>query len=84
MIRRNPSGNLPVIDQSAFVDPTAILCGKVVVGANSNIQDGVAIHSDSDLDRIERDMLEFAEFSEDVARTNINLVQGYKKRQNEF
>jgi carbonic anhydrase/acetyltransferase-like protein (isoleucine patch superfamily) len=73
MIRKNPSGDLPVIAVSAFVDPTAILCGKVVVeenvfigpyaviradetdadgkmepiviGADSNIQDGVVIHS---------------------------------------
>ncbi len=73
MIRRNPSGDLPVIATSAFVDPTAILCGKVIVednvfigpyaviradevdehgkleaiviGADSNIQDGVVIHS---------------------------------------
>ncbi len=73
MIRRNPSGDLPLIAESAFVDPTAILCGKVVVGENvfigpyaiiradetdaaggmepivigddSNIQDGVIIHS---------------------------------------
>lgn len=73
MIRKNPSGDLPVIAVSAFVDPTAILCGKVIVeenvfigpyaviradetaedgsiapiviGAGSNIQDGVVIHS---------------------------------------
>lgn len=73
MIRKNPSGDLPVIAVSAFVDPTAILCGKVIVednvfigpyaviradetdadgnleaiviGADSNIQDGVVIHS---------------------------------------
>jgi carbonic anhydrase/acetyltransferase-like protein (isoleucine patch superfamily) len=73
MIRRNPSGDLPVVHDTAFVDPTAILCGKIVVhenvfigpyaviradevdengnmepiiiGAHSNIQDGVVIHS---------------------------------------
>src|SRR3954471_3285416 len=73
MIRKNPSGDLPIIPESAFVDPTAIICGKViigenvfigpyaviradevderggmepiVIGANSNIQDGVVIHS---------------------------------------
>ena len=73
MIRKNPSGDLPVIALSAFVDPTAILCGKIIVeddvfigpyaviradetdengklepiviGAGSNIQDGVVIHS---------------------------------------
>lgn len=73
MIRKNPSGDLPVIAESAYVDKTAIICGKVVIGdnvfvgpyaviradevdadgqmqaitigANSNIQDGVVIHS---------------------------------------
>jgi carbonic anhydrase/acetyltransferase-like protein (isoleucine patch superfamily) len=72
MIRRNPNGDIPVVHESAFVDPTAILCGKVIVkenvfigpyaviradevnddgdmepiviGAGSNIQDGVVIH----------------------------------------
>lgn len=72
MIRRNPSGHLPIVHETAFVDPTAILCGRVIVeenvfigpyaviradevdengemepiviGANSNIQDGVVIH----------------------------------------
>ena len=75
MIRRNPRGDLPVVHDSAFVDPTAILCGRVVVhenvfigpyaviradevdangemeaiviGAHSNIQDGVVIHAKS-------------------------------------
>jgi carbonic anhydrase/acetyltransferase-like protein (isoleucine patch superfamily) len=73
MIRKNPSGDLPVIHESSYVDSTAILCGKIIVeenvfigpyaviradevdeqgnmepiiiGANSNIQDGVVIHS---------------------------------------
>jgi len=73
MLRKNPSGDLPVINQSAYVDQTAIICGKVIIhanvfigpyaviradetndagdmepiiiGANSNIQDGVVIHS---------------------------------------
>ncbi len=75
MIRRNPRGDIPVIAETAFVDPTAIVCGLVVVeddvfigpyaviradettsdggmepiriGASSNIQDGVVIHSKS-------------------------------------
>ncbi len=73
MIRKNPRGDLPEVHESAFVDPTAILCGKIIVhenvfigpyaviradevdaaghmeaiiiGAHSNIQDGVVIHS---------------------------------------
>jgi carbonic anhydrase/acetyltransferase-like protein (isoleucine patch superfamily) len=72
MIRRNPSGHVPVVHETAFVAPTAILCGKIIVeenvfigpyaviradevdetgdmepiviGAHSNIQDGVVIH----------------------------------------
>ena len=75
MIRKNPRGDLPNVHVSAFVDPTAILCGRVIVhenvfigpyaviradevdehgqmepiviGAHSNIQDGVVIHSKS-------------------------------------
>ena len=75
MIRKNPSGHQPVIHESAYVDKTAIICGKVIIkenvfvgpyaviradevdesgdmepiiiGANSNIQDGVVIHSKS-------------------------------------
>jgi carbonic anhydrase/acetyltransferase-like protein (isoleucine patch superfamily) len=73
MIRKNPNGDLPVIDESAYIDFTAIICGKVIIeenvyvgpyaviradeldehgnlepiriGAHTNIQDGVVIHS---------------------------------------
>jgi carbonic anhydrase/acetyltransferase-like protein (isoleucine patch superfamily) len=186
MIRKNPSGDLPVIAESAYVDKTAIICGKVnigenvfvgpyaviradevdasgamdpiTIGANSNIQDGVVIHSKSGAavtigeftsiahrsivhgpctvgDRVfigfnsvlfncavgdgcvvrhnsvvdgrdlpdafyvpsttrigpHTDLSQFppvsvsaSEFSEDVARTNVDLVRGYKALQNEF
>ena len=175
MIRRNPSGHLPRITQSAYVDQTPIICGKVmihdnmfvgpyaviradeidasgnmqpiVIGANSNIQDGVVIHSKSgaavtigehtsiayrsiihgpctvgdrvfigfnsvlfncvvgdgctlpvgfyvasterigprtDLARLPKVSVSATEFSEDVARTNIDLVRGYKALHNEF
>ncbi|AHK77875.1 carbonate dehydratase [Ectothiorhodospira haloalkaliphila] len=186
MIRKNPTGHLPKVAESAFVDPTAILCGKVVVGEhvfigpyaviradeldaqgelepiiigdNSNIQDGVVIHSksgarveigektsiahrsiihgpckvgsqvfigfntvlfncsvgagsvirhnsvvedchipesfyvpstsnihsDTDLETIESVTADASSFSEDVAQTNVGLVQGYKRIQNEL
>lgn len=73
MLRKNPRGDYPEVHETAFVDPTAILCGLVkvgpnvfigpyaviradevdedghldpiIIGANSNIQDGVVIHS---------------------------------------
>ena len=75
MIRKNPSGHSPQISPKAFVDPTAIICGKVIIEDNvfvgpyaviradevddsgnmkpiiikkeTNIQDGVVIHSKS-------------------------------------
>ncbi len=75
MLRRNPSGHFPEIHPSSFVDPTAIICGRVIIrekvfvgpyavirademdihgniepieiGAYSNIQDGVVMHSKS-------------------------------------
>jgi carbonic anhydrase/acetyltransferase-like protein (isoleucine patch superfamily) len=186
MIRRNPRGDLPVISESAYVDQTAIICGKViigenvfigpyaviradevdesgelepvVIGANSNIQDGVVIHSKSgarvtigehtsiahraivhgpcvigarvfigfnsvlfnctigdgcvvrynavvdgvelpagfyvpsterigpstDLSSLPKVSTSASEFSESVALTNNELVQGYKRLQNEF
>lgn len=186
MIRKNPRGDLPRVHPDAFVDPTAILCGHVIVeenvfigpyaviradevdagghiepiviGAHSNIQDGVVIHSKSgaavtigrrtsiahraivhgpcvvgddvfigfnsvlfrcvvgtgavvrhnavvdgcdlpagfyvpsterigpgtDISAIAKVSAQDSEFSEDVARTNNSLVQGYKRIQNEF
>jgi len=186
MIRKNPRGDLPQVHPSAFVDPTAILCGRVIVeenvfigpyaviradetdsrgeiapiviGAHSNIQDGVVLHSksgaaitigqrssiahraivhgpcrvgdgvfigfnsvlfncsvddgcvvrynavvdgchlpagfyvpstarlgaDTDLRSLPQVTADANEFSEDVARTNNELVLGYKRIQNEF
>lgn len=75
MLRKNPSGHVPVVSEKAYIDPTAIICGKViiedyvyvgpyaviradelnedgdmspiVIGSHSNIQDGVVIHAKS-------------------------------------
>ncbi|MGF1765278.1 carbonate dehydratase [Aliivibrio kagoshimensis] len=73
MLRRNPNGHMPSVSEAAFIDPTAIICGKVIIEENvfigpyvviradevneqgemesivikrdTNIQDGVVIHS---------------------------------------
>jgi carbonic anhydrase/acetyltransferase-like protein (isoleucine patch superfamily) len=186
MIRANPSGHHPQVHSDAFIDPTAIVCGKVVVeadvyigpytviradevgpdgdmepiviGAGSNLQDGVVIHSKAgaavtigkdtsiahrailhgpceigngvfigfnsvvfnarigdgcvvrhnavvdgcdlpegfyvpstthigphtDLTTIPRVTVDASEFSEDVVRTNRDLVRGYKRIANEL
>ncbi|MDO6563418.1 DapH/DapD/GlmU-related protein [Amphritea sp. 1_MG-2023] len=75
MLRKNPSGLSPDVSTKAFIDPTAIICGHVIIEDNvfvgpyaviradevdaaghmepiiiqrdSNIQDGVVIHSKS-------------------------------------
>ena len=186
MIRKNPQGDLPVIHESAYVDQTAIICGKVIVGenvfigpyaviradeiddhgqmeaieigANSNIREGVVIHSkaggkviigdytsiahrsivhgpcvvgdrvfigfnsvifnctvgagtiirhnsvienchlppgfhvpstttihsDDDIAKVPKVTADASSFSESVAMTNLQLVKGYKRLQNEF
>lgn len=73
MLRKNPSGHFPQVAKSAFIDPTVLICGHVIIEENvfvgpyaviradevdkngemapitikrdSNIQDGVVIHS---------------------------------------
>ncbi len=46
MIRRNPQGDLPQIPESAYVDATAIVCGKVIVGEHVFIGPYAVIRAD--------------------------------------
>lgn len=46
MIRKNPSGDIPVIHPEAFVDPTAIICGKVIIEKNVFIGPYAVIRAD--------------------------------------
>jgi carbonic anhydrase/acetyltransferase-like protein (isoleucine patch superfamily) len=46
MIRKNPNGDLPVIHESAYVDQTAILCGKIIVKENVFIGPYAVIRAD--------------------------------------
>ena len=146
MIRKNPSGDLPRIAESAYVDKTAIICGKVVIHSKSGaavtigefssiahrsivhgpctvgnrvfigfnsvlfncvVGDGCVVRHNSvvdgrdlpeafyvpsttrigpntDLSQYPPVSVSASEFSEDVARTNVDLVRGYKALQNEF
>ncbi len=34
MLRRNPTGHMPEVSENAFIDPTAIICGKVIIEDN--------------------------------------------------
>ena len=75
MLRKNPSGDFPQVSEHAYIDNTAIICGKIIIEDNvfvgpyaviradelnaqgdmeaiiikrdSNVQDGVVIHSKS-------------------------------------
>lgn len=46
MIRQNPSGDLPLTAESAYVDKTAIICGKVVIGENVFVGPYAVIRAD--------------------------------------
>lgn len=57
MIRRNPNGDVPVVHETAFVDPTAILCGKVIVEENVFIGPYAVIRADEVNDAGEMDAI---------------------------
>jgi len=46
MIDKNPNGDLPEIDKTAYLHPTAVIIGKVKIGKNVFIGPGVVIRGD--------------------------------------
>ena len=46
MLRRNPNNDLPQVDKSSYVDPTAVLIGKIKIGKNVFIAPGAVIRAD--------------------------------------
>lgn len=46
MIRCNPSGEYPKIDKTAYIDPTAVIIGKVRIGKNVFVAPGAVIRAD--------------------------------------
>jgi carbonic anhydrase/acetyltransferase-like protein (isoleucine patch superfamily) len=100
MIRKNPRGDFPQIHESAYVDQTAIICGKVIIeesvfvgpyaviradeGNTEGDMEPIRIGPKTDLTTLPKVPQEATDFSEAVVRTNHELVQGYKKLQNEF
>lgn len=46
MIRRNPRGDIPVVATTAFVDPTAIICGLVIIEADVFVGPYAVIRAD--------------------------------------
>lgn len=46
MIRQNPNGDYPQIDKSGYIDPTAVLIGKIRLGKNVFIGPGAVIRAD--------------------------------------
>ncbi|MCX7927621.1 MAG: carbonate dehydratase [Candidatus Omnitrophica bacterium] len=53
MIRANPNGNWPKIHQSAYIDPTAVVIGKVKIGKNVLVAPGAVIRADEQNSLIE-------------------------------
>ncbi len=46
MIRRNPNGDYPKIDKTAYIDPTATIIGKVKIGKSVFVAAGAVIRAD--------------------------------------
>ena len=46
MLRRNPRGDRPEVAAGAFVDPTAILCGRVIVAEDAFIGPYAVVRAD--------------------------------------
>lgn len=46
MIRCNPGGEYPKIDKTAYIDPTAVIIGKVSIGKNVFVAPGAVIRAD--------------------------------------
>ncbi len=45
-IRPNPQGDCPKIDKTAYVDPSAVIIGKVTIGRNVFVAPGAVIRAD--------------------------------------
>jgi hypothetical protein len=72
MIRRSPNGDLPQIHDTAFVVPTAIVCGKIIVHENVFIGPYAVIAPTRAM--IGRVIPNEAGFSESVAQANNGLM----------
>lgn len=46
MIRKNPQGDLPQIHKTVYVDPAAVVIGKVNIGKNVFVAPGAVIRAD--------------------------------------
>ena len=46
MLRKNPSGHYPTVSEKAFIDPTAIICGNVIIEDNVFVGPYAVIRAD--------------------------------------
>lgn len=46
MLRWNPNGDYPIIDNTSYIDPTATIIGKVKIGKNVYVGPGAIIRAD--------------------------------------
>jgi carbonic anhydrase/acetyltransferase-like protein (isoleucine patch superfamily) len=48
MIRSNPNGDYPNIDKTSYIDPSAVIIGKVDIGRNVFVGPGAVIRADEE------------------------------------
>lgn len=46
MLRKNPTGHAPKVSADAFIDPTAVICGHVIIEENVYVGPYVVIRAD--------------------------------------
>lgn len=46
MVRWNPEGDYPQIDNTAYIDPTAVIIGKIAIGKNVFVGPGAVLRAD--------------------------------------
>lgn len=57
MLRKNPNGHMPKVSEAAFIDPTAIICGKVMIEDNVFVGPYAVIRADEVNDQGEMDAI---------------------------
>ncbi len=80
MLRKNPSGHTPVVSTKAY---NAVVDG-VTLPENTYIPSTERVGPDSDLKSYSKVDPASLQFSEEVASTNVKLVEGYQLLRNEF
>jgi len=84
MIRKNPDGDYPEIDNTEYIDPSATVIMHLAVVKGTSIfpetvvSSSKSISSTDDAKELKHVDKKLKEFAKKVIRANLDLVRGYK------